>query len=721
MSELEENNNSNNPYNTATKWLKDLGLYIGTATATLIAIAEYQQKLTDFFQVHLKLGLGLGLVVAWLILLAPVLLVLLCRTLPAMLKKRNDNRLMQEGIKGELRYPDYFRLTPFEAEDNNIFSRADGVHSKIVDWVKESQQPLLYLTGRSGVGKSSIVQAWLIPQLQHCEPKYLILPIRTFNDPCKALLSALTNAKIWQRMPQESDLYALLEKACQKIAPQKLLIVLDQFEEFLILHEQEQRLAFTTLLQKLVEKPLPNLTLLTIFRSDYNGMIAELALPLLKQKENWQEVLPFTEAAARKFVKASGLELDDSLLEAILRELSELEDTAGLIRPISLNMVGLVIGRFAGGRLRDVEVGQLIKSYLQECLRHKEVADYAAKLLEPMITAHGTKKPMPLNALAVHCGCEVAVVRGVLLRLLQQGLVRPVGEETWEIAHDFAASQLGQLLPRLPKPVQWAGWVMGVGFVVWVAVFTVGKDLVAMSAQKNLADAHISVSELKNGKGYEIIISNREEVDFSPFWQQFNLLQLRKPILELRIFNNNFLRSLPALDELAQLEELSIAYNNKLQILSTLDKLSHLRHLTIKDNSILQSLSTLDKLPQLQHLEIDNPKFLTLNKLSSLRKLTINSTLSSQSFSLAKNGLFNLKIIEIRMPSLTIDEHGNLVDSAYRDFTSFITLPNLRFVCILDFDEKQWQEAEKFVQQRQAANMPAVQILKVTNDDECKL
>jgi hypothetical protein len=55
MSELEENNNSNNPYNAASKWLKDLGLYIGTATATLIAIAQYQQKLTDFFQVYLKL------------------------------------------------------------------------------------------------------------------------------------------------------------------------------------------------------------------------------------------------------------------------------------------------------------------------------------------------------------------------------------------------------------------------------------------------------------------------------------------------------------------------------------------------------------------------------------------------------------------------------------------------------------------------------------------
>jgi hypothetical protein len=515
MSELEENNNSNNPYNAATKWLKDLGLYIGTATATLIAIAEYQQKLTDFFQVHLKLGLGLGLVVAWLILLAPVLLVFLCRTFPAFLKKRNDNRLMQEGIKGELRYPDYFRLTPFEAEDNIIFNRADGVHSKIVDWVKESQQPLLYLTGRSGVGKSSIVQAWLIPQLQHSEPSYLILPIRTFNDPCKALLTALTNAKIWQRMPQEFDLYALLEKACQKIAPQKLLIVLDQFEEFLILHEQEQRLAFTALLQKLVEKPLPNLTLLTIFRSDYIGMIAELQLPLLKQKENWQEVLPFTEAAARKFVKASGLELDDSLLEAILRELSELEDTAGLIRPISLNMVGLVIQRFAGGRLRDVEVGQLIKSYLQECLRHKEVADYAAKLLEPMITAHGTKKPMPLNALAVHCGCKVAVVRGVLLRLLQQGLVRPVGEETWEIAHDFAASQLGQLLPRLPKPVRWAGWVMGIGFVVWLMVFTVGRDFAVTFVHSALTSKQgITIVESESKKGYEVTIKGLEENDW---------------------------------------------------------------------------------------------------------------------------------------------------------------------------------------------------------------
>jgi hypothetical protein len=50
----EENNN--NPYNAATKWLKDLGIYVGAVTAALIAIANYQKQLTDFFQLHLKLG-----------------------------------------------------------------------------------------------------------------------------------------------------------------------------------------------------------------------------------------------------------------------------------------------------------------------------------------------------------------------------------------------------------------------------------------------------------------------------------------------------------------------------------------------------------------------------------------------------------------------------------------------------------------------------------------
>ena len=122
-----------------------------------------------------------------------------------------------------------------------------------------------------------------------------------------------------------------------------LLIVLDQFEEFVILAGPERQKAFAAFLADLRARPIKGLKLLLVLRSEYTTAIDELGLPLLRKGENWQEIGRFTIAAGTKFMARSGLALQQDALDRLAISAAELDDSPGMIRPITLNVVGHVL------------------------------------------------------------------------------------------------------------------------------------------------------------------------------------------------------------------------------------------------------------------------------------------------------------------------------------------------------------------------------------------
>jgi hypothetical protein len=231
-----------------------------------------------------------------LVAVAPLMVVFFGHTIPALLDQGRRRRLIE--VSGELE-PGYFRLSPREEETG--FTRADDKHKEILPWLKDRRAPVLYLTGQSGSGKSSILSAWVIPQLSRDVPPMKVVQLRGYQDPVSVLTTKLREPGIiWNRPPAEAlDVQQLLERAVQKLRPERLLIVFDQFEEFVMLHDDSQRRAFEQLLASLMGKPVEGLTLLLVVRSDYVEVLERLALPKLVQDANWKAVPPFTEQAAR--------------------------------------------------------------------------------------------------------------------------------------------------------------------------------------------------------------------------------------------------------------------------------------------------------------------------------------------------------------------------------------------------------------------------------------
>lgn len=276
----------------------------------------------------------------------------------------HTKKIRERVISGEVIEPAYFRLTPYTARDHRRFWRADGTHLAVLSWIEDAKSPILYLTGASGTGKSSLLEAYCLPELR--QRGWRAITVRSFADPAAELVGALkVPGSIWDKPPSEADAYTLLRRAGDRLAKglNRLLIILDQFEEFLILHDEQTQQPFSTLLRRLIQQPIDNVRFLVVLRQEYEKLIDDLDLPRLRQGENWTAVGAFTARAAAAFLKASGLELNERLLGRMLKGAARIDETGGLFRPITLNMLGVVLTHHGAQLPANFDAERAIQGY----------------------------------------------------------------------------------------------------------------------------------------------------------------------------------------------------------------------------------------------------------------------------------------------------------------------------------------------------------------------
>jgi hypothetical protein len=77
--------------------------------------------------------------------------------------------------------PRHFRLDPYVTATPEEFHREDDAHNDVLRWIRENTRPVLFLSGVFGSGKSSVLEAYVLPLMQ--ADGWRIGRVRSFGDP----------------------------------------------------------------------------------------------------------------------------------------------------------------------------------------------------------------------------------------------------------------------------------------------------------------------------------------------------------------------------------------------------------------------------------------------------------------------------------------------------------------------------------------------------------
>ena len=357
--------------------------------------------------------------------------------------------------------------------------------------------------------------------------------VRTFNDP----------------LPQ---LEAILAAPRRKGA--RLLVVFDQFEEFVILEDRasaEARRLLVARLQEICRTPPPGLCFLLSFRRDYMSEVIAMHIDDLIPGQTIIEIDAFKRGAARRFLEASPASPTSGLVERILAGAEALDDVPARFRPVTLNMLGVALedhDREIVGRPE-----RLVQTYIEAAMLQPEIRDIATCHRQ---NDHGGQYQEAASGLRGGGGTGLGHqdVLACLVLLERKGLVRRL-DTLWEISHDFVARQFALALGRLrPSPWRKVGTIVAAGlFVLLLSGAIIGIPfIVREQAFATLRSLQFSVAE---GRGGKLIASGRGVTDATLDSALPYLILIGITDLDLR---GSQVTSLPSLDKLTALTTLDL-------------------------------------------------------------------------------------------------------------------------------------------------------------------
>jgi hypothetical protein len=123
-----------------------------------------------------------------LLIIVPAIIVA-CQLVIEWQAARSRRKAQDLALKVDAVPSGYFRIGPYlnTVEDRIKFNRADRIQEKVLAWILSSKAVPLYLTGDSGSGKSSLLNADVLPSLR--EQNWTVVEARAWQDPSRALVA----------------------------------------------------------------------------------------------------------------------------------------------------------------------------------------------------------------------------------------------------------------------------------------------------------------------------------------------------------------------------------------------------------------------------------------------------------------------------------------------------------------------------------------------------
>ena len=369
---------------------------------------------------------------------------------------------------------------------------------KLVERILSIDNYLTIIHGESGVGKSSLVNAGLIPALlQRSQTGQTLLPIqiRTYTDWGRAIFLQLTQNFVDRRIyrpvnrpidpknpqPVDRDLSQLAMQLLDNLKQitargTQIILIFDQFEEFFFDYSkpQQDKQIFIDFWQDCLKIPL--LKLVVSIREDYLHSLLELdatrsEIDILSRNFRYA-IGNFSPSEARSLIedltKQANFPLEGLLVDTLV------EDLAGdrqSVRPIELQLVGsqlqthnintLAAYQSAGGKQR------LVEQSVEEVIRACGNAAFIAQQVLILLTDDQGKRPLQ-NYTQLRTGLLSYSTNNtkldseldlVLEILTGSGLISQIPEganHRYQLVHDYLvpfirANQESELIAELQK------------------------------------------------------------------------------------------------------------------------------------------------------------------------------------------------------------------------------------------------------------------------------
>jgi hypothetical protein len=370
----------------------------------------------------------------------------------------------------------YKGLARYEEADAPYFFGRDADAELVVANVLASRLTLLF--GGSGVGKSSLLHAGVAPRLRALGDVVPVLFADWRGDAAEDLAAVLRTACGLDPVPGE-PLTAAIE-ACGERAGADLVVILDQFEEYFVYHPDGENDALSRELPPAVVRADLRATFLIAIREDALARLERFKGRIPGLFDTYLRLDRLSRDAAREAIVAplerrAALNPDDAVVAEpalVDRILDEVEvgrvafGSAGVgildgdskgERSVELPYLQLVLARLWDEERRDgspalrLETLQRLGGAERIVRTHLDVAldalgpeeqEVAAAVFRYLVTPSGTKIAHRVDDLAEYAGHSPEAVASVLDRLASGGtrVVRPVGEDAYEIYHDVLAA-----------------------------------------------------------------------------------------------------------------------------------------------------------------------------------------------------------------------------------------------------------------------------------------
>jgi WD40 repeat protein/tetratricopeptide (TPR) repeat protein len=368
---------------------------------------------------------------------------------------------------------------------------------ELIERVKRRDRKLTVIYGPSGVGKSSIVQAALVPALQqtYFEGRdFLPILVQVYKDWVRVLGERLGKAlgldsesfsgdsevrsEINSLVGENSDakpqfnLPSILEQLRQNEHRHLLtVLIFDQFEEFFFANrDPANRREFYEFLCQCME--IPYLKLILSLREDYIYYLLELSrtTELTNIDKNYEQILyylgnfspVYAKAVIQRLTARSTFSLESDLVEQIVKDLAR---ELGEVRPIELQIVGTQLQTERITTLKQYqELGpkyKLVERFLEEVVKDcGSENERTAQLVLYLLTDENNTRPLKTKAeLAEAVAVEADKLELVLDILVKSGSVFVLPEvlaDRYQLVHDYLVAFIRQqqdveLLAKLEK------------------------------------------------------------------------------------------------------------------------------------------------------------------------------------------------------------------------------------------------------------------------------